>query len=361
MIFALEAIRAGEGDALLLHYGTTEEPRFALVDGGPTATWSKFVRPALAAHATAGPLDLAWVAISHVDGDHVGGLLRLFSNIGNGANPVALTDFLFVNSPVSAAAIRATVNPLVDHDAVAAMPASYPQAVEIIRDALAASIELNPPTNTMLLSGTRLPTTHTEPVTIDVIAPTANQLHRMLDEWIAKLGESGGILPAGVDTSVTNLSSVVLLCTLMDGAKDRSMLLCGDALDTDIIAGLEALRPTENGAGWEFDIVKLPHHGSENNNHIAWFHRVHARHYVISANGRHNNPDLNTITWLVEANKNRRCTIWLTTPEGTPGDDGVAMDERIAALRQAISDNNAQIDLQIIPKNANSVLVNALD
>src|SRR3972149_5019611 len=47
MIFALEALEAKHGDCLILHFGTRQEPRFILIDGGPSGGFrSTLARPA---------------------------------------------------------------------------------------------------------------------------------------------------------------------------------------------------------------------------------------------------------------------------------------------------------------------------
>jgi hypothetical protein len=45
----------------------------------------------------------------------------------------------------------------------------------------------------------------------------------------------------------------------------------------------------------------MPHHGSARNATRKFFTQVTADTYVISANGKHDNPDLATLIWLVEA------------------------------------------------------------
>ena len=34
-VFTLEALQAGKGDCLLLHFGPAAEPKFIIIDGGP--------------------------------------------------------------------------------------------------------------------------------------------------------------------------------------------------------------------------------------------------------------------------------------------------------------------------------------
>jgi hypothetical protein len=49
------------------------------------------------------------------------------------------------------------------------------------------------------------------------------------------------------------------------------------------------------------DVFKLPHHGSVRNVTPELFERITADTYVISANGKYDNPDFQTLEWLVQA------------------------------------------------------------
>jgi hypothetical protein len=62
------------------------------------------------------------------------------------------------------------------------------------------------------------------------------------------------------------------------------------------------------------DIMKVPHHGSERNSSEQFFETVTADTYIISANGRDDNPSLSTLKWIIESGKeqNRKITIVAT-------------------------------------------------
>ena len=87
MVFSLEALRAQHGDCLLLHFGAPGAPRTVLIDGGPGPVYGETLKPRLLqlrdhlmalGRIKAGdalPLELAMV--SHIDDDHIGGLLAL--------------------------------------------------------------------------------------------------------------------------------------------------------------------------------------------------------------------------------------------------------------------------------------------
>lgn len=73
----LRVFQSGKGDCLLL---SSDDGHHVLVDGGMPAAYSTHVSPALGAMAAAGEvLDLVYV--SHIDQDHIGGVLRLFDDI----------------------------------------------------------------------------------------------------------------------------------------------------------------------------------------------------------------------------------------------------------------------------------------
>ena len=81
-MFKLEALRAKHGDALILHYGTAAKPRYAVIDGGPRGAWKASLRPRLQELRTGNEaVPLKWMLLSHVDEDHVFGLIELLKEI----------------------------------------------------------------------------------------------------------------------------------------------------------------------------------------------------------------------------------------------------------------------------------------
>lgn len=53
----------------------------------------------------------------------------------------------------------------------------------------------------------------------------------------------------------------------------------------------------------QLGVLQVPRHGSDRNITKTFFRKVCADRYLISANGKHGNPDLATLIWLVEAAK----------------------------------------------------------
>ena len=91
------------------------------------------------------------------------------------------------------------------------------------------------------------------------------------------------------------------------------MLLTGDALSDDILAGLKVNKLLDKNDHIHVDILKMPHHGSERDLTLDFCKQVTAAHYVISANGKFDNPDKATLDAFVDTTKKgKACTLKLT-------------------------------------------------
>src|SRR5262245_19478854 len=79
-VFTLEALQAAHGDALLLHYGTLDNPRLIVIDGGPAGVYKASLDPRLKQiHDARGGavLEIRMLMVSHIDDDHITGVLDL--------------------------------------------------------------------------------------------------------------------------------------------------------------------------------------------------------------------------------------------------------------------------------------------
>lgn len=77
-VFRLEMLPARHGDCLLLEYGDAARPHRVLIDGGPIGAYGS-----LSARLAALPADereLELLVITHVDGDHIEGCLKLLNH-----------------------------------------------------------------------------------------------------------------------------------------------------------------------------------------------------------------------------------------------------------------------------------------
>mgnify|MGYP003471495795 CR=1 FL=1 len=115
------------------------------------------------------------------------------------------------------------------------------------------------------------------------------------------------------DRSIPNLSSIILLIK----AEGKTILLTGDCRGDHLQEGLIETGLSANGS-FHVDIFKVPHHGSQRNVTRDFFSEVTADTYVISADGTHGNPDVETLSWIVETAKEAERRIQIVFTNQTP-------------------------------------------
>ena len=360
MLFTLEALDAAHGDALLLHWGKPDRPRLAVIDGGPAGVFARSLLPRLeqlrASRAAGGALPIRLAMISHIDADHIVGILdwlnRMVDAADDGEPPAWKVDAFWLNSfddilgneadelaaaVRSAAAAAAADRPLpadfpFRHKDSALVAASVNQGRKV-RDQLARlKIRRNAEADGKLVTADidKVPKIDLKDgLKFTVLAPFAHRVKDLQEEWDktvekvkkAQPGEAQAIAAEFLDDSVFNLSSIVVLAE----ANRKRMLLTGDARGDDIIAGLEAARLVKQGRT-HVDLLKIPHHGSERNVSTPFFRQVTADHYVISADGKHGNPDRPMLEMLTQARGSDAYTIHLTNLPGPPHEAKTFLD-----------------------------------
>jgi hypothetical protein len=124
----------------------------------------------------------------------------------------------------------------------------------------------------------------------DLLPNEFERLHGRLNALAARLGDRGQVTPP-------NLASLMFLVE----EKGRSILLTGDGHGQDILRGLERQGKLNADGGIHVNVLKVQHHGSENNLDEEFCRRVTAKNYVFCANGAHENPDLKVLEAIVES------------------------------------------------------------
>jgi hypothetical protein len=353
MIFSLDVRRARKGDCLLLHFGTATSPKLVLIDGGPKAVYAPHLKPRLnrireqRGLSPQQPLAVDLLMVSHVDDDHIQGILDLTRELREAAGAPFVRirrlwhnsfDAIIGNRPdeltagVAAqfgpASLKgelpddATIEGSSEEDPEVAqwtlkVLASIAQGAQLRLDAEKLEIPVNPQANGALLMASNQPLTLTGGLTFIVAGPMKPELEKLQqkhDEWLQDLKDKGkkpeDVLSAFVDRSVPNLSSVVVLVR----ADDKTMLLTGDARGDKILKGLESVGLLEPNGTMHVDVLKVPHHGSANNLARVFFKRVTARHYVFSGNGEHGNPERESLEMLFDERGTAPFDLHLTYP-----------------------------------------------
>lgn len=344
MIFTLEALQAGKGDSLILHYGKPDSPRFIVIDGGPAGIYDGFLRPRLEKlhkkwKRDDDKLHLDMLMVSHIDDDHINGVIEWMKEIEAGREVPCNISTLWYNSfdgvlgnaanelkSRVASAADATLEEAGESHGMTRMAAAVIASVKqgrILRErADALGIPLNGGFKGLVMADDsgKATITRGSGLKLHVIGPSLARLRALQEDWDKHVRANPDPVVAAsfADRSVANLSSIVVVAEL----QGQRMLLTGDARGDDILKGLEAGGFLDANGAAHFSVLKMPHHGSNRNMTKGWLEKITADHYVISANGEHGNPDVDTITWICEARGDDRYAIHMTNEEMVDPKDG---------------------------------------
>src|SRR5215207_5182671 len=357
-VFSLEVLRACHGDCLLLHYGTRTKPGLALIDGGPENVYEPFLRARLEELRSGRglsdddelPVDL--LMLSHIDEDHVFGLLELTREliaaeerqkpkivqffdlwhntfddlIDNDADElIGAVEQTFGPASVSGNLTADSLAKLGDSDIPAVVDtvmviASIPQGRELRSNCEKLSVGRNVEFDGKLLvaQANSRPIDMGKGLTLTLVGPMLPDVKKLQTEhraWLKKHPEvveraTASVLAEYSDNSKPNLASIVVLAEV-DG---KTMLLTGDARGDKILKGLELVGLVPEGGSIGVDVLKCPHHGSSRNVELDFFQRIIADHYVFSGNGVFGNPERATLELLAGARGDDDYTIHLTYP-----------------------------------------------
>jgi beta-lactamase superfamily II metal-dependent hydrolase len=359
----LTAFQSGKGDCLLL--SDTAETTRILVDGGMPAAYSAHVAPTLGQLRASGKeIDLVYV--SHIDQDHIGGVLRLLNDEvewrvhdhqrknGNTAHKApksprppkvrhiwhnAFHEQITKNAGEIEDALAAIAPVLSGADVAALREAGLRQGslATSIREAIQVSRRVSPnqlkiPLNApakgklMMLRNGDKPAKLKGGLTVTILGPTEKHLKKLRSDWndwlrknqealkairekgrrdVERLGASEFDMFLAMlklqsesfgnpnDVTPPNLASLTLLVE----ENGESVVLTGDARGDQIIEGLRSTgRLTDKTLS--VDVMKVPHHGSENNIESEFVDTIPAKHYVFCGNGEHENPDLRVVEMM---------------------------------------------------------------
>ncbi len=296
----LEVLPASRGDCLWIECRRKQRPWRLLIDGGMPSDW-----PALRSRIEALPagdrrFDL--VVVTHIDADHIGGMLPLFSNKELG---VSFGDVWFNGMPQLPEPVTGRTRSVAQGESLVSL--------------LSGIAESSAPPWNVAFDGRAVTTGAHNFVTIErpdwptitLLSPTNERLAALRKHWVKsiellKRGEAEELpkpptplaelanleqlaaTPTGRDTSVANGSSIAFLLE-HDGA---SCLLAGDAYYTVLGRALTAVVNARGVRDIPVDAFKLPHHGSKGNVIAPLLELAPADHYIVSTNGdRFGHPD----------------------------------------------------------------------
>lgn len=346
-MFRLRVVQAEFGDCFVVEFGTAKQPRFILIDGGPPHTFEDHLSAVLKAIAKRNRvLDLA--LLSHVDNDHIVGLVDYFAELQAGGEGLPRPKELWHNSWVRAIDPDGTIAPRLKALLTASQTAAMPNATNAtlgITEGSALRAKANllnmpinksvPATHLITVDDVSKPITFGN-LTLRIVAPTKKNLDKLRTEWVEWLqkqeNEAGAMVMANSDQSVPNLSSIAVLAK----AHGKTLLLTGDGRSDHLLDGLEMAGQLDKNGHLHVNVLKLAHHGSELDVTREFFERITADTYVVSANGRYGNPDYSTLSWIVETAKDAGRKIKLVLTNQTPADKKLKKKYATAKYRYSI-------------------------
>jgi hypothetical protein len=215
-------------------------------------------------------------------------------------------------------------------EAMQAIATGVPEAIQVSKliAADALDIPLNKPPGVsgpskLLFAGRPGETFSLGSMNFTLIGPTDEELKKLRDGWIhwlrnnkEKLRKIRSELKKRVDefstgalrespfdlrewegipdhegVSVPNIASLMFLVE----ENGKQLLLTGDGQQDFILSGLKRTGFLDQNEAMHLDVLKVQHHGSENNTDVDFARRISADHYVFCGNGEHENPDLRVI------------------------------------------------------------------
>lgn len=308
-IFRVHVLGADHGDCILIEYGSGANIHCVVIDGGTVATFPRLLN----ALEQRGNAEMDLLVVTHVDNDHVGGVLPLiehkissrFKDIWFNGRPHLNSDELY--EPFGAAK---------GERLTAALLKGAPWNEAFGKKAVRLDDNGTPRRRT-LPGGAK----------VTVMSPGRTELSAMINRWDYEVRKAGMVPthqipdtppPSGFqsmgpaiidikaladmqstpDNSEPNGTSIALLIEFAD----RKALFAGDAFPDVLINAASKLPASELTAGTvQLDLFKLPHHGSQGNVSVKLLETFPSRRYVFSTNSKiHKHPDDVTVARVIE-------------------------------------------------------------
>jgi len=314
MNFKVSIIQAGHGDCILIQGDFDGQPRNILIDGGPSRAYEYRRRPGALKSALQKIKDngqkIDLLILSHVDDDHIAGLLSGFKNSGLLEQ---LTDKVWFNS---GKLIFENFDEAYDEsnlvdfngnrtDAEAGSLTSIGQGVKFedyISERGIWQYELIKAGQVRELFG----------IKFTILSPNNKKLEKLLIKWDRE--EPSSLTSStdkdykksfdelllndefSEDESIHNGSSIAFIFEY----SGKRLLFLGDAHNDVIADNIKDLGHSEDNP-LLLDYVKLSHHGSKYNTSPELLKLISCQNFIISTNGnRHGLPNKLTLSRIVD-------------------------------------------------------------
>ena len=326
------------GDCILVEFQTSH---YILIDGGYVDTYENYLLPTLKEiESRGGKLDV--VVVTHIDGDHISGIIRLLEDMPIGIGEIWYNGYRHIQSvavttedketfvhrsickesqseeckPISAKQ-GCTLSALIARNGI---PWNIPWKGNTIMAPMSftlgdAIIHVLSPNNEdigalesfwkkRLIKDGLLKKAHSEEFWDDAYEFSLSKDMPGFHFHEKKVSKSNDLLKLCEDAyepdgSASNGSSISFVLE----TKGKRLLFLGDSHSETVAASLRTLYGEEK-APYIFDAVKLSHHGSYNNNSPELFNLIVSDKWLVSTNGdKYNHPDIPVLAHIITRGK----------------------------------------------------------
>jgi hypothetical protein len=354
-IFSVELINAGHGESILLHYGTPDDIKLVMINGGPRRNYKEFVEARLqelsAARFDGRPVPIELFIVGDQDQDKTEGLLLLLRHL---AERESSSERLVKLHGVWANIFR-----------IDGGREYFREHIRRLIDEL--KVPLNEPFDHLVMRPDKGPAVVTLAGGLEIIilGPERSRVARLYANARREAERHGGkieplqrethsgvnravVPPMGAlpmpassapgdcirsenarrlaggtyaDGSAANLASTVLLFRY----SGRTFLYTGDARGDLILEGLERAGLTAQGRV-HVDLLTIPHAGSHRSSTVEFFDEVRASGYLFSGDGRFGNPEIPTVAALITARGCDPYRMYFVNRDGEDDEHGAKLD-----------------------------------
>ncbi len=319
MHFTIEMLPARDGDAFVVSWGKAGPEHRMLIDGGRGG--SK-LNPALkewfARNPSARHFDM--VVCTHMDADHISGLIGLFNDPPEGFSVGEIWFNAFRHLPTDVLGWKQS-------DKLEGLVEGWVNATPTVwnKTCVTGKAVSVPDAPEYGSAAGPLPFTSIEGLKITLLSPTVTQLMRVAKEWPASVraarletleddGDQGddveddilgydedkGVAPDELSTrpytpdrSRANGASIAFVIEFAE----KTALFCADA-HSEVLE--ETLRRWQPNGVVRFDVIKMSHHGGEKNTSPEFLDMVQCANWLVSTNGSsHHHPDRRAMARLI--------------------------------------------------------------
>lgn len=311
-MYSIEMLPADYGDSLFIEYGTRRRTHRILIDAG-----TKNAYPRIRARLEQLPRDerrFELLVITHVDFDHIGGILPLLEEaeaLGVSFDEIWFNGYAHLHGDSIAADLLGSkhgeaLTKLID----AGGPDRWNKTVDGAPIVVPAAGALP----VVTLSGG---------MKLTLLTPSPERLLALIPAWVAECRRAGLVpgergleldedvdedilgldvellaeAPFREDTAAANGTSIAFVAEY-DGQR---ALFTGDAFPSDVLAALNRTRDSTD-TPCDFDAVKLSHHASKGSTSPELLTAIRAPKWLVSTNGaRFRHPSPETIARLLSS------------------------------------------------------------